>query len=135
MFELTRRRIAGAAAVALVGAAAGWALWQRAPADGGLMAGNGRLEAVQVDVAARVSGRVAELLVDLAVAEPAEAVGVERRPRLDEDEQEHPRAQREHRGRDDAEDQLGAPVLGDAGPARDARRGERRGGCRGARAH
>lgn len=64
MFELTRRRIAGAAAVALVGAAAGWALWQRAPADGGLMAGNGRLEAVQVDVAARVPGRVAELLVD-----------------------------------------------------------------------
>lgn len=53
------------ASVVLVAIAAGWALWQyfQEPslADG-LAAGNGRIEAVQVDVSTRIAGRVEDVL-------------------------------------------------------------------------
>ena len=52
-----------------------------------------------------------ELLVDVAAgAEPGEAVVGERRPRLREDEDDHPRDQQQDRARQRAEQKLGAPV-------------------------
>ncbi len=55
----------GAAALAL-GALAGWLGWQLLqPQDGyeGIASGNGRIEGVEIDVAARAGGRVADILV------------------------------------------------------------------------
>ena len=66
----TVRRIAPALLpallVALLLAAAGYGVWRlRQPAaDAALARGNGRLEAVQIDVAARLGGRVEQLAVD-----------------------------------------------------------------------
>lgn len=63
---MNRQRLVRAAlvAAALVAAAAGWKLFQPKAEPAGIASGNGRIEAVDVDVATRVAGRVAEILVN-----------------------------------------------------------------------
>lgn len=59
-------RIARTAAIVVVLAAVGYLLWQRfgtGDAQAGLASGNGRIEAVEIDVATRSAGRLEELLV------------------------------------------------------------------------
>lgn len=59
-------RIARTAAIVVVLAAVGYLLWQRfgtGDAQAGLASGNGRIEAVEIDVATRSAGRLQELLV------------------------------------------------------------------------
>ncbi len=56
--------LAGITLAVLAAATLGWMALHRESRETGLLEGNGRLEAVQIDVAARVPGRVAELLVD-----------------------------------------------------------------------
>jgi HlyD family secretion protein len=56
-----------AAVIALAGAGAGYEVWQsnqRAPLSAEFARGNGRIEAVDIDVAAKTAGRVREILVD-----------------------------------------------------------------------
>ncbi|MDR4307249.1 HlyD family efflux transporter periplasmic adaptor subunit [Chelatococcus sambhunathii] len=65
MNRITLRNAIGA--VAIVGAIAGVFAWRtyRAPAlPEGVASGNGRIEAVEIDVATRTSGRIKEVLVD-----------------------------------------------------------------------
>ena len=53
--------------VALLAAGIGYLAWQRLRAGDlpeGLASGNGRIEAVEIDVAARVSGRIKEMLAN-----------------------------------------------------------------------
>ncbi len=53
-------------AVILVIAAAAWLLWRNlAPAGlpAGIASGNGRIEATEIDISSRISGRVGEILV------------------------------------------------------------------------
>lgn len=50
-----------------VGGFAGWTLWQRSEQDSnqeGLISGNGRVEATEIDIATKMAGRVKEVLVD-----------------------------------------------------------------------
>lgn len=63
---LNRQRIlkAGLVLAAIVAAAAAWKLFQPKGEPAGIASGNGRIEAVDVDVATRVAGRVAEILVN-----------------------------------------------------------------------
>ena len=51
-------------AVALVAALLAWKALRPASNDGSFVKGNGRIEAVEVDVAAKLAGRVAEILVN-----------------------------------------------------------------------
>ena len=51
-------------AVALVAALLAWKTLRPASNDGSFVKGNGRIEAVEVDVAAKLAGRVAEILVN-----------------------------------------------------------------------
>ena len=56
----------GAAAVLTAGAT-GYGVWQSnqpAPLSLGFASGNGRIEAVDIDIAAKIAGRVREILVD-----------------------------------------------------------------------
>ena len=56
-----------ATVVALAAAAAGYWVWQSkqpAPLPSGFASGNGRIEAVDIDIAAKTAGRVREILVD-----------------------------------------------------------------------
>ena len=58
-------RLAWVGAGVLVLAAAGaWQLLRPAPDDGSFVRGNGRIEATEVDVAAKTPGRVDEILVN-----------------------------------------------------------------------
>ncbi|MCK9511808.1 MAG: HlyD family efflux transporter periplasmic adaptor subunit [Pigmentiphaga sp.] len=60
-----RKRLLMAAIVAVVVLAAWWAWnhWQDDELDGAFVSGNGRIEAIEIDVAARQGGRVEEVLV------------------------------------------------------------------------
>jgi HlyD family secretion protein len=63
--SLSTRLIRGAIALLALGAVS-WLLWQRFAADGdtdGIASGNGRIEAVEIDVAVKVAGRLLELSV------------------------------------------------------------------------
>ena len=54
-------------ATVLVAVAAGYGFWQSnhlAPLSSGFASGNGRIEAVDIDIAAKTAGRVREILVD-----------------------------------------------------------------------
>ena len=55
---------AGLALAALAAAGAAWQFARPAADDGAFVQGNGRVEAVEVDVAAKSAGRVAEILVN-----------------------------------------------------------------------
>ena len=55
-------RVAGLLLLALVGIVA-WQKFSNTGRDNGLVSGNGRIEAVEIDVAAKSSGRVKEILV------------------------------------------------------------------------
>ena len=61
--ELRNRLVAAALAVAVVAAGA-WHWLGRPADDGSFVQGNGRIEATEVDVAARTAGRVADILVN-----------------------------------------------------------------------
>lgn len=52
------------AAIALASAGYAWNRWQSSHAHDGLISGNGRIEATEVDVATVFAGRVAKILVD-----------------------------------------------------------------------
>ena len=61
------KRMAIAAAVLLVTAAAAFFAWRGGQPQGpgpGFVSGNGRIEAIEVDIATRQAGRIAEILVD-----------------------------------------------------------------------
>ncbi|MCK6408244.1 HlyD family efflux transporter periplasmic adaptor subunit [Thauera sp.] len=65
MSNSTRSRLVWIAAGVLVIAAAGaWQLLRPPPDDGSFVRGNGRIEATEVDVAAKAPGRVDEILVN-----------------------------------------------------------------------
>jgi ABC-type multidrug transport system ATPase subunit len=65
MSNSTRNRLAWIAAGALVIAAAGaWQFLRPAPDEGSFVRGNGRIEATEVDVAAKAPGRVDAILVN-----------------------------------------------------------------------
>lgn len=56
-----------ATAIAVAAAVAGYWVWQSkqpAPLSSGFASGNGRIEAVDIDIAAKTAGRVREILVD-----------------------------------------------------------------------
>ncbi|RGE44684.1 HlyD family efflux transporter periplasmic adaptor subunit [Comamonas testosteroni] len=55
--------IAAVIAVAAAVGAYGWQQWRNAQASEGMVSGNGRIEATEVDVATKYAGRVAEMLV------------------------------------------------------------------------
>ena len=60
----SRKKLIVLAALLLAGAAAGaygWKQWQTAQESAGLVSGNGRIEATEVDVATKYAGRVAEI--------------------------------------------------------------------------
>ena len=58
-----RRWLPGAVVLALLALAAWW--WLRPAAIGdGFASGNGRIEATEIDVATKIPGRIAEILVD-----------------------------------------------------------------------
>ncbi|QIL69019.1 HlyD family efflux transporter periplasmic adaptor subunit [Diaphorobacter sp. HDW4B] len=60
----SRKKLIVLAALLLAGAAAGvygWKQWQAAQESAGLVSGNGRIEATEVDVATKYAGRVAEI--------------------------------------------------------------------------
>ena len=59
-----KTRLAWAAALAVIIAAAAWQWLQPAADDGSFVRGNGRIEATEVDVAAKAAGRVADILVN-----------------------------------------------------------------------
>ncbi|OJA37363.1 HlyD family secretion protein [Burkholderia ubonensis] len=54
----------GAAALVLGAAWYGWTLWRDGRADAGLVSGNGRIEATEIDVATKLPGRVSAMRVD-----------------------------------------------------------------------
>ncbi|MGU7784590.1 HlyD family secretion protein [Burkholderia sp. PU8-34] len=54
----------GVAVIALGAAYYGWTRWQDGRADAGLVSGNGRIEATEIDVATKLPGRVSAMLVD-----------------------------------------------------------------------
>ncbi|KDB06482.1 secretion protein HlyD family protein [Burkholderia sp. lig30] len=54
----------GAAALAVFAVYYGWARWRDGHADAGLVSGNGRIEATEIDVATKLPGRVSAMLVD-----------------------------------------------------------------------
>jgi len=54
----------GAAVLAVCAATYGWTRWQAGHADDGLVNGNGRIEATEIDVATKLPGRVSAMLVD-----------------------------------------------------------------------
>ena len=59
------RLAAGVVAVLLASAAAQpWLLWREPEPGPGFISGNGRIEATEIDIAAKMPGRVAEVLVD-----------------------------------------------------------------------
>lgn len=63
----SKRRFLALAALAVFGAAGGWVYWQHMRQAGlpdGIVSGNGRIEAQEIDVDTKFAGRVAELLVD-----------------------------------------------------------------------
>jgi HlyD family secretion protein len=65
MTELRKNWLAGALALLLLGGL-GVVVWQKVGGSGkdeGLVSGNGRIEAVEIDIAARNSGRVKDILV------------------------------------------------------------------------
>ena len=65
MSNSTRSRLVWIAAGVLVIAAAGaWQFLRPPPDDGSFVRGNGRIEATEVDVAAKAPGRVDEILVN-----------------------------------------------------------------------
>ena len=55
--------IAAAIAVATALGAYGWQQWRNAQASEGIVSGNGRIEATEVDIATKYAGRVADILV------------------------------------------------------------------------
>ncbi|WP_321923241.1 HlyD family secretion protein [Burkholderia sp. BCC1998] len=55
---------AGAAVLAIGLAYYGWTRWHDGQADAGLVSGNGRIEATEIDVATKLPGRVTAMLVD-----------------------------------------------------------------------
>jgi HlyD family secretion protein len=62
----TKTRVARTAVIVIVLAATGYLLWQRfgaSDAQAGLASGNGRIEAVEIDVATKGAGRLQQLLV------------------------------------------------------------------------
>jgi HlyD family secretion protein len=62
----TKKRILGAAVVIAIGVGA-WLIWQYFQPKGlpeGFASGNGRIEGTEVDVATKLAGRVAEILVN-----------------------------------------------------------------------
>ena len=63
--KLSRKWVMAAAAVAIVAALAqfAWQRWQKDRDNDGIASGNGRIEAVEIDVATRVAGRVMEVKV------------------------------------------------------------------------
>lgn len=54
----------GALLLAVLVAVQGWRLWRPQETGAGLVSGNGRVEATEIDIAARAPGRVARILVD-----------------------------------------------------------------------
>ena len=59
------RLAAGLLALLVAGAAAQpWRLWREPEPGPGFISGNGRIEATEIDIAAKMPGRVAEVLVD-----------------------------------------------------------------------
>ncbi len=54
----------GAAALAVFAVYYGWTRWRDGHADAGLVSGNGRIEATEIDVATKLAGRVSAMLVD-----------------------------------------------------------------------
>ena len=52
------------AVLAAFGAVQGWRVWRPQQTNAGLVSGNGRVEATEIDIAARAPGRVARILVD-----------------------------------------------------------------------
>lgn len=62
-WKLLLRAVAAVAAVAVLGAAAWWYLRPAGP-GAGFASGNGRIEAIDIDIAAKIAGRVREVLVD-----------------------------------------------------------------------
>ncbi|KVT89510.1 hemolysin D [Burkholderia territorii] len=55
---------AGAAVLAIGLAYYGWTRWRDGQTDAGLVSGNGRIEATEIDVATKLPGRVTAVLVD-----------------------------------------------------------------------
>ena len=55
---------AGAAVLAIGLIYYGWTRWRDAQTDAGLVSGNGRIEATEIDVATKLPGRVTAMLVD-----------------------------------------------------------------------
>ncbi|MGI2231306.1 HlyD family secretion protein, partial [Burkholderia vietnamiensis] len=55
---------AGAAVLAVCVAYYGWSRWRDGQTDAGLVSGNGRIEATEIDVATKLPGRVTAMLVD-----------------------------------------------------------------------
>ncbi|MCO2667042.1 biotin/lipoyl-binding protein, partial [Pseudomonas aeruginosa] len=55
---------AGAAVLAIGLIYYGWTRWRDARTDAGLVSGNGRIEAIEIDVATKLPGRVTAMLVD-----------------------------------------------------------------------
>lgn len=55
---------AGAAVLAIGLLYYGWTRWRDAQTDAGLVSGNGRIEATEIDVATKLPGRVTAMLVD-----------------------------------------------------------------------
>lgn len=55
---------AGVAVLAIAITYYGWTRWRDGQADAGLVSGNGRIEATEIDVATKLPGRVTAMLVD-----------------------------------------------------------------------
>ena len=64
--KITRRTVAGIAGLIVGATLTGILIWQKIGSNGkdqGIVSGNGRIEAVEIDVAAKTAGRVKDILV------------------------------------------------------------------------
>ncbi|WP_083567203.1 HlyD family efflux transporter periplasmic adaptor subunit [Hyphomicrobium sp. CS1GBMeth3] len=64
-FDFASYRLAAAAALALLVAIyIGWSAYSNTGLPAGIVSGNGRIEAVEIDIATKIAGRIREILVD-----------------------------------------------------------------------